>query len=314
MARMIVPIFSMRSYETRKYAVLKDGNFQLHLHRAQPGDLIAVPFNISDMGDLTYLFPDFKFVQFQYGFNADETRQWFWDWNQSNVDEIMRVYNLDTLITDISGYNGVHNFIFNANISKVSSMPRLYIDKYWDKDLETAKSAIRVFVLNHSQKDEFVANGISADKIVVSQKVVNPSVIERYTKRIDHDEIQPLGSNVVFFPFRISDPCYDFMGVAKTCAETGNMLVITDPNDTFIDKKSMLKRMYPNLEIMECKLDKVSYYIVLSQHPTIIYNENPDNVFHPGLGELIYFDANIISDYNIPSIDDILITGDVWQN
>ncbi|QQO96277.1 hypothetical protein CPT_Minot_074 [Acinetobacter phage Minot] len=314
MARMIVPIFSMRSYSTRKYSVLKDGNFQLHLHRAQPGDLIAVPFDISDMGDLTYLFPDFKFVQFHYGFNADETRHWFWTWNQENVDEIMKVYNLDTLITDITGYNGTHEFIFNANISKVSGLTRLYIDKWWEKDLESAQSAIKVFVLNQNQKDEFVASGISAEKITVSQKVVNPSVIERYTNRIDYSEIQPLNSNMVFFPFRISDPCYDFMSVAKTCAETGNILLITDPNDTFVDKKPTLDELYPDLEIMECKLDKVSYYIVLSQHPTIIYNENPDNVFHPGLGELIYFDANIISDYNIPTIDDILITGDVWQN
>ncbi|UNI74757.1 hypothetical protein ABNavy97_073 [Acinetobacter phage AB-Navy97] len=313
MSRMIVPIFSMRSYATREYAVLKDGNFQLHLHRAQKGDLIAVPFNISDKSELEFLFPDFNFVQFHYGTNAEETRQWFWYWNESNVDEIMRINNIDVLITDVTGYNGVHEFIFNANISKVPGLDRPYIDKWWESDLETARQSIKVFVLNESQRAEFIAHGIDADKIVMSQKVVNPDVIARYIKNID--DTQHMGSNIVFFPFRLSDKCYRFMDVVKDCAETGNMLIITDPNDTYADFKDQIAELYPDVTIMDVKMSKIAYYITLSQRPTIIYNENPQNVFHPGLGELIYFDANIISEYIMPSYDEVVIQPgeDVWQ-
>lgn len=292
-----VPIFSMRSYETGKYAVLKDGNFQLHLNRARPGDIIAVPRNASDIDECAELFPEFEFVPLWYKENAYETRKHFWEENIFVVESLIDYYNCDGLITDITGYSGRKDVWFNFNVTKDPEVPRYYIDEFIDIDVVSVNRSEHTTVLNECQKDVLVAHGADADKIIVSQRVIRPSVIERYS-----EGLATIHVDGIFHPFRISDPCYRFEQVVECAIASGQAIYITDPNESFDRSR------YPEEALIRVfKPSKKEYYQILKGRPFIQYFEDPEKVFHPGLAEFIYFNAFISSPYNIPKREDILI-------
>jgi hypothetical protein len=297
MAYFRVPIFSMRSYETGEYAVLKDGNFQLHLNRASAGDIIAVPRNASDIEECKELFPEFEFVPLWYKENAYETRKHFWEENQFIVDSLVDYYDCSYLVTDITGYQGNHDVFFVFNITKDPENPRYYIDEFIDIDVESVNKSVATFVLNHGQKDVLVAAGAIPDRIFVDQRVINPSVMERYT-----EGLEPIHLDGIFHPFRISDPCYRFDQVVECAIAADRVLYITDPNMSF------KREQYPKeAKIHVLRLTKKEYYQVLMGQPTIQYFEDPEKVFHPGLAEFIYFKAKINSPYNIPAYKQVVI-------
>ncbi|ARB05821.1 hypothetical protein fHeYen901_48 [Yersinia phage fHe-Yen9-01] len=304
MSKFIVPIYSMRSYADNKYAVLKDGNLQLHLNRAVSGDIITVPKNASDIDECIELFPEFHFVPLQYKENAYETRKHFWLENQYVVDSLVEYYDCDELITDITGYRGEHSVIFNFNITMNPNNVRSYIDEFIEIDVESVNFSRYTTVLNNNQKDTLVRYGAEPDNIIVTTKVIRPSVIERYAAGLE-----PIVLDGVFHPFRISDPCYKFEDVLKHCIDTNNTLYITNPNNSFDRRKYSILG-----NISEISLSKREYYQVLKGRPEIVYLEDPEEVFHPGLAEFIYFNASINSPYNIPTYDDVVIKEAVWHD
>lgn len=297
MSLFIVPIFSMRSYETNEYAVLKDGNFQLHLNRACPGDYLAYPRNSSDIKECIELFPELNFVPLWYKENAYETRKHFWSENEFVVDSLIEYYDCSGLVTDITGYDGAQTVQFNFNITMDPEVPRYYIDEFIDIDVSSVERSIYTTVLNQCQKDVLVSRGASSDKIFVDQKVINPAVIERYS-----EGLAPIKIDGIFHPFRISDKCYQFERVVDQAAAEGSRLYITDPNDSF--KREDYR---PDVEIIKFKPSKVEYYQILKSRPHIIYHENPGLVFHPGLAEFIYFGAHIHSEHEMPSYEDVVL-------
>lgn len=298
MAYFRVPIFSMRSYETGEYAVLKDGNFQLHLHRATPGDIITCPKNSSDIDECRRLFPEFEFVPLNYRENAYSTRKYFWNENQFVVDSLVDYYDCYGVITDITGYDGEHDVFFNFNITKDPSVPRSYIDEFIDIDVESVNRSVWTKVLNQCQKDVLVAHGAKAEYIFVDTRVIRPSVMERFVK----DTPTFVLNDTIFHPFRISDKCYRFEQVVECAIKSRLKLVITDPNDTFD------RNHYPEEAVIHVnKVSKLDYYSILKGQPRIVYFEDPEKVFHPGLAEFIYFNAFIASPYNIPTRESILI-------
>lgn len=292
-----VPIFSMRSHETGEYAVLKDGNFQLHLHRARPGDVIAVPRNATDIDQVIEMFPEFHFAPLWYKENAYETRKHFWEENQFVVDSLIEYFDVVGLVTDITGYTGRYPVFFNFNVTKDPEVPRYYIDEFIKTDVASVNRSILTTVLNQCQKDVLVAHGAEDYRIVVDQKVVRPSVLERIL-----GDLAPIKVDGIFHPFRISDKCYRFGQVVECAIESGEALYITDPNDSF-DRSH-----YPEEALIRVfKPSKTEYYQILKSKPRIVYFEDPEKVFHPGLAEFIYFNADIKSPYNIPTYDQVVI-------
>lgn len=297
MPHLRVPIYSMRSHETSEYAVLKDGNLQLHLNRARAGDIIAIPKNASDADELRELFPEFEFVPLWYKENAFETRKHFWEENQWVVDSLVEYYDVVGLVTDITGYKGRHPVWFNFNITMNPEKPLFYIDQFIEEDVSSVNRSKYTTVLNQCQKDVLVKHGADDYKIIVDQKVVRPSVIERYAAGLEAIHV-----NGIFHPFRISDQCYRFNQVVECAIQTQQPVYITDPNDSF-DRSH-----YPEEAVIRLtKLSKAEYYQVLKGRPHIQYFENPEKVFHPGLAEFIYFGAFISSPYNIPMYSDVVI-------
>lgn len=297
----IVPIFSMRSHETGMYDILKDGNFQLHINRASPGDMVVVPTNsvknyygILDRLGLTY-------IELSYPENAYASRKEFWNKNQEAIDLILDgLPHKFTLIVDITGYKGRHPYIFNSNITKDPEVSRPYIDEFIEVDVETVNNSEYTTVLNESQKTTLVANGAKADKISVCTKVIRPGVPE-LLRNGNKYEVPFMPGSWIFHPFRISDKCYDFERVLRETKEQGYFLVITDPNDSYVHTKE-------NRHVVVIKPSKEEYYSILANGVEIMYHEDPSKVFHPGLAEFIYFNAKIYSDYNMPLINDLVVT------
>lgn len=291
---LIVPIYSMRSYTDNTYSILKDGNAKLHFNRLDYDDYITIPENTADFLEfvsLDLINPD-HIIKVKYGENALETRKIFWQLNQDFLDS----FNLE-IITDITGYTGKHKFYNNFNVSKLLEYPREYVDQFFESDISSIRTGEHTTVLNQCQKDYIVELYLELDtKISVNQKVVSKNYFHKVGIDPFFDFLFTNNKNIIFFPFRISDPCYKFDEVIEKYSN--HIIVITDPNNSYSSNYSNVILIKPN---------KKQYYGILSNRPTIIYNENPDKIFHPGLADFIYFGCTIISDHNIPKIQDVLI-------
>lgn len=289
----------MRSYETGLYDVSKDGNFQLHISRANPGDAVAFPKNSIGIDQFTDL--GLTFLPMEYGINAYDTRSNFWK-NPHNIEIISSLPEVDEVILDVSGAPSLWTDIsYNFNITSHPLIKRPYIDEFLKRDVDSINKSRRTTVLNEWQKIWLIQNGALEGKIEVDQRVVNPLVLEKYTSSIDPvkcDYWREIFEGFIFFPFRISDSCYKFEKVLEMAGLLGMGVLITDPNESYKNDHFNVQKYVPTKE---------EYYTMLSAQPKIIYYEDPEFCFHPGLGELIYFDCEIISPFNIPSKDDILI-------
>jgi len=292
MHKLRIPIYSMRSHIDNTYSILKDGNLKIHLCRMDlDNDYLVIPNNTKDLLEFINLnlIPSNHLIQAKYGINAVDTRDTFWINNLKLIDQL----NLD-IVTDITGYPGQRNFSNNFNITKLPNIKRSYIDKFFNSDIESIKKAEITTVLNQCQKDYIISLYPELeDKVVVNQKVISKEYFDKVgVEKIDIE----IGEKTIFFPFRLSDLAYKFEQTVDKYKDYD--FIITNPNDSYSGN-------YKNVKII--KPTKKQYYWILSQQPTIIYNENPELVFHPGLMDFIYFNCNIICPYNIPTLEDGLI-------
>ena len=306
MRKLIIPIVSMRSHETNRYSLLKDGNLQLHIARARYGDIIMVPRNSVDLEELMDRFQHIQFVPLQdWPLNAYETRKRFWQMH--DIEEKIRGKKISHIVTDITNCP-VESVpvIYNFNITADPKNPRPYIDEFLESDVESANKSLRTFVLNDIQKENLVKAGVDENKIVVSQKVLSPSMYFQYFS----EALSKFDG--VFHPFRISDKCYKFDEVIKHVAGTHLGITITDPNDSYIGSEYESLAQSLNVPVTIKKLSKDEYYKTLAKRPLIYYFENPNEVFHPGLAELLYFGCRIKCPHQLPNVDDLIVKGDVW--
>ncbi len=292
MSHLVVPIYSMRSYDTGKYSILKDGNFKLHINRMDwDNDFLVVPDNCSDLEEfksLNIISKD-RIIEAKYGINAYETRGTFWENNTKQLDQIATHFNF-TIVTDLPLYNGKNKFINNFNITKDPNNPRWYIDQFINDDIIAVNNAEKTYVLNQSQKDYLEECGAKGE-IEVSTKVVS----KKYFDKVGIEEVE-LPDFDIFFPFRLSDPAYKFEEVLKLKEK----ILITDPNDSWKEENN-------NGNIIKKRFTKRQYYGIIYRKPKVLYNEDPDKIFHPGLADFIYFGCDIESPHKIPTLKDVLI-------
>lgn len=318
MVNLIIPIYSMRSHETGLYDLTKDGNLQLHLHRMKSEDYLVVPRGCTGLDTLIesgVVDPD-KVLIMDYGENAYHTRKNFWKSTSKyaqhgNVNrhfgQLQDAFGITQVVTDITGYNQEHILPFwnNFNITRSSSgEKRPYIDEFIGIDIDSALRAKGTTVLNVDQVD--MLSAVSPEtNVQLNQKVLNPSVLAKLAgyKSVDRIEPKSIGDEI-FFPFRISDKCYNFELVCERAKLFGKKVFVTDPNDSLREKD------YDKNLIHVEKLSKQEYYQVLASKPQILYYENPGKVFHPGLAELLFFDTDLRSPYwqYLPKLEDVLTT------
>lgn len=304
---LIIPICSMRSHVDDRYALTKDGNIQLHLARAHPGSIILVPANNSDIDTLKALHPDITFIELNnYPVNALAVRETFWKQHKQTVIDLIREYNIDTVVTDItnSGLQSVvPTLVYNFNITGGDpTNPREYIDKFLLDDVYSVNNSSYTSVLNESQRDILIKHGADGNKIMVDRRVIRPDMYAMYRDRPDNSYFRG-----IFHPFRISDTCYRFDKVLEDVARIDGTVTITDPNDSYYGSQYEKLADRLGVDVHVVKYTKDEYYQVLGSQPTIFYYEDPNKVFHPGLAELIYFKCNIVSPYKLPDIKELLL-------
>lgn len=296
-----IPIFSMRSYDTGKYAILKDGNFQLSLSRILASDFdsitIAVPTDASDFvefvsrvgaiaGDRAiYVKP------MHYGENAVETRHKFWTLNHDFFYSEL-VLDFDLLITDITGYAGTMSydipFINNFNITKLPELNRPYIDQFFETDIKNMEAALFTTVINPRQREYIleVAPHLK-DKVIAYTKVAHTSLMpsDHRTRVFTADQ-----ARTIFWPFRISDKAYKWDAFLEMFIENKldkrYKIVITDPNDSYKGDHKFVKKV---------KMSKQEYYEFLQKKPIVVMLDEIDTVLHPGTIEFFYYGCNVIT-------------------
>jgi hypothetical protein len=306
----------MRSYETGKYAITKDGNFQLTLARVMASNFsditICIPEEVSDQKAFMKMFVDgytyshhltkktkIKFQPLKYGVNAVETRQQFWKMNQEFFYS-ESILDYDLVITDITGYSGAMSydlpFINNFNITKLPELDRPYIDQFFDLDLESIEKSLFTTVINPRQKEYIVEVAPHlADKVKVLTKVVSRVMTPRQVK-MSRSTYPGIDTNTVFWPFRISDKSYRFEEFLEHFAplalsHSANIrLVVTDPNDTL--KQETLDK-YPF--IVKMKPSKEDYYKILEVNPIVVMLDDIDTVLHPGTIEFFEYGCPVIT-------------------
>lgn len=313
-----IPIFSMRSYETGKYAITKDGNFQLTLSRIAASDFdsitVAIPHEVSDMDMFTKMITKslgdkldkVQFIGFNYGENAVETRDLFWAMNDSFFQYHMGMFDL--VVTDITGFHTVNHrgikFINNFNITKLPELNRPYIDRFFEMDLASIRAAEITTVINPRQREYILEVDPSlADKVIAYTKVASEHFLPKSEKP---SHFLPLRS--IFWPFRISDSAYKFDKFVEMFVEQKLdkrwKIVITDPNDSYKgDHKFVTKT----------KLSKDDYYSFLQSRPIVVMLDEIDTVLHPGTIEFFYYGCPVITllndlvgnKYQVESISDI---------
>jgi len=290
MKALFIPIYSMRSYATGKYAILKDGNFQLTMARVLASNFnqifVTVPDDASDFAETLKRFESFKnvfFIKARYGANAVESRQLFWIENDKLIQSFEQA--VDVVISDITDYAGPKSVIFNFNITKLPELDRPYIDRFFDRDLKSIERSLFTTVLNPRQREYILeVRPDLLSKVFVNTKCASERLLPNYyTESIDE--------KVIFWPFRISDKAYrweQFLSafVDQRLHEQGWTIITTDPNDTL--KSS-------DWFITNRKLVKVEYYAMLQAKPIVVMLDDIDKVLHPGTIEFFHYGCPVIT-------------------
>lgn len=288
-----LPIFSMRSYETGKYSILKDGNFQLTAARILASDfdrvIVAVPEDSTDFDDaLQHFFKGHSRVFFwkvKYGKNAVETRERFWELN----DWRMIDHYGDVVISDITGYPGKKPVIYNFNITKLPELDRPYIDKFFEQDLASIEQSLFTTVLNPRQREYILeVRPELHDKVIAHFKCAHEALLPKH-QLASIEWARKMKK--IFWPFRISDKAYkweQFLAAfeAQGLADEGYTIDITDPNDTAKNLPPFVKRT---------KLDKAAYYQMLANRFTVVMLDDIDTVLHPGTIEFFHYRCPVIT-------------------
>jgi hypothetical protein len=300
-----IPIFSMRSYADGKYAILKDGNFQLTMARVLASNFksitITVPTESSDFDDLVERYKGLEAVQFiqvPYGANAVETREQFWRMNYAWICAQYEIEgNWDVLITDITGYGGAKPVVYNFNITKLPELNRPYIDRFFETDLKSIEQSLFTTVLNPRQREYILeVRPDLLDKVIVDTKCAHADLLP------DH-KVWPADPKMIFWPFRISDKAYQFAEFIDAFEslglhDDGWHVVITDPNDTLAVTRPYITAIKPTKE---------QYYRILASQPIVVMLDDIDTVLHPGTIEFFHYGCPVItfSSNLIPNLNTI---------
>lgn len=351
----MVQQYSMRNHSDGKYNMLLDGNLNLTLHRLsfledkKVDVYITRPTNVDeeqlhileDFIDYNPLLPNIKFLPIEYGINALDNRTTVPKHLSTDVFDNIES-NADLIVSDFENYEPQFRLpydrkaklIYNFNISKVEELDRPYIDDFFDKQMTRIPQADYTYVLNENQRDYL----IDQKRVLIDQKMVQSKVVvdheqfnqqflasqcdffKKYSdkKLIESQLDQYKNYDIVFFPFRISDKCYDIQGVIDYAKQKyfNPIILTTDPNDSQDDLDPIVKK----LDMGSGLGKKANYLLILSRYlqdrdMDIICFENPVDVLHQSLLEIYSFRQIIFTDKakeNYNFMHNAITKGDKW--
>lgn len=276
---LMVPVYSMRSYETGKYMLNKDGNmarvltFLLVMNYKKA--IVLVPENNTGLEDIVQKVKEYnKNVVFlptnAYGKNAYETRH------------------------EIAGF---YEYCKNSDIDVIISEPN-----YLTKKLTITKNKKTIYWCVASITDcgtpwfaeEYKAVDLEIAKLVptmcAKQSQVNALEGKSFVSIFYRPEL--FDYIIVYFPFRLTDENYKAKEFAKCVNKLWDegyrnfKVLYTDVNESgiFTDKAPFKK----------VSSDKENYIAILKGSPIIPYFENSKMLAHISEYEFEYYNCRIV--------------------
>ena len=325
----MVPMYSMRDYETGQYNLMCDGNVNRVLSKlSQCKDVtleILVPENVvghtrnwferelmrlKREGCLT----EFYLINCDYGENANATRKdpkWF-----NVVDSVVKQRDIDIFIFEpnivgsyLQLFEGAYDFdaIYWCPVSAYddrNASPSMgdrvanpsFISEFKNIDVSLARS-FEIWVASQSQWEYFTdivgVMNVKLDNNLFDVEQFLPTFSDVASDAIDYPEFK----NTVFFPFRLTDDGYEFKKIVYVLNEAmrkgelkGLKVLYTNPNNSDLPKEMKLD---PSI-YFEVPSDRWNYYKILKRRPIIIYMDDPTKILHMSIFEFAHFNCPII--------------------
>lgn len=288
---LLIPVYSMRSYETGKYNLMADGNMARVISRLASSDfesaMVLIPDadRVTGIEDLKRLVnrvmpqKDIAFVYCPaYGSNAGETRGEVKEFMRFFFENRMVLPDYDMLLIEP---NSLTHYLINQDIiSRLTSV-------FWCPVSETT-GFTPDFIKPYGELDKLIAENIPVAAATQSQVDFLGGM-----SFVDEDkfyEPKYFDYKTIFFPFRLSDPCYhaeEFKKAVMNLKDKYNFKVLyTDPNESgLFDDRDIFVKVPTTKEI---------YLQILKSKPIIPYLENTDDVLHISLHEFIYYGCPLI--------------------
>ena len=280
---LLIPIISMRSYETGLYNLMSDGNVSRIISKLACSDFkkatVLVPQNNCGLYELQKLADrvigkdKVDFVECDaYGKNAGETRveiKKFMKYLSDDYDVILIEPNLLTEFLIKQNSPIVSKLVYWCPVSATTGFTPQFIEGFADIDKFIAQN-IPVAVATKSQKDFLMG------KSFIDKSFYNP---------------EPFDYKTIYFPFRLSDPCYhakEFKQAILNLKDKGyNFKVLySDPNESgLFDDDNIFVKVPTQKEV---------YTQILKSKPIIPYLENSNDVLHISICEFIYYQCEVI--------------------
>lgn len=280
---LLVPIISMRSYETGLYNLMADGNISRIISKLACSNFekatVLIPKNNQGLDELESLtkkvvgVDKVKFIPCDaYGENAGETRNEiykFIKYLMGDYDVILIEPNLLTKHLIENNFSNISKLVYWCPVSMTTGFTPEFIKSFGEIDKFIAQH-IPVAVATKSQEEYLGGNSF------VDEQFYNPKYFDYTT---------------IFFPFRLSDPCYhakEFEQVVMNLRDKGyNFKVLySDPNESGIfNDNNIFVKVPPQKEV---------YTQILKSKPIIPYLENSNDVLHISIFEFVYYGCEII--------------------
>ncbi len=285
---LMIPIFSMRSYETGLYNLAADGNMARILSFLLDADFrsatVLIPENSIGIMEVRALLNRrhidnvFFYATDAYGKNAKQTR-----------DEIDKFASLLTNEAMLKVYDIVISEPNYLTYYLAYRYPKKVI--YWNVASVTDKGT-PWFVKEYETIDRKIVKLVPTACATISQVKelgYNTFVGEFYNPAL-------FDFKVVYFPFRLTDENYkakEFAAFIKNLYDNGvrNFKVLyTDVNDSCI-----FESKDPFVKVSS---DKVSYISVLKGKPIIPYFDDSEVLMHISYKEFEYYGCKIVRNFS----------------
>lgn len=280
-AVLFIPVYSMRSHITGKYNLKSDGNFNrvLSVIRKYKPRLAVVTIPESELLCETFnpdefIIPGVR-LMFRssciYGENANATRKARYS-NNAFSDQV----NFDTVISepqyvtlDLMTFVDHDKLYYWCVATTTDEWPVWFVDEFSDLDVYIADH-IKTIVATEAQKKKLGKNAVVDDFYIPQRK-----------------------KKVIYFPFRISDPNYEydmFMVLMNHIRARGYgdkfSLLISDVNESSCGIPSYASLVPSNHGV---------YDAIINGKPIIPYFEHMDRLPHISVYEMIEAGCKIIT-------------------
>lgn len=283
---VFAPVYSMRSYETGEYNLEADGNFNRVMsviRKYKPKTAYVLLPERSYLCDYTFMLMlqriqgvEVVFVPSElYGVNAAMTRQ-----STATLPESIEEVKFDTLISEPQVFTQHYmkcerdfDLYYWCVATSTDKWPIWFVDRYKDTDRLIA-SVVPTIVATEAQKDALGGKAF-VDDFYISEK-------------------QP---KTIYFPFRLSDPDYEFESLELILNRLNARGYRTKFNVLVPDINDSMSRLDTAINSLVTKVpaDHAVYNAIISGKPIVPYFEHMDRLPHISIYEMIDAGCKIIT-------------------